>query len=153
MRDTRLNSYTELILNRADGYSPHEGRFRNARLSSLFEFANAGLVSTVLDMAKLDAGLYGEKLLKRATLEQMWTNANLNNGEIVQSYGLGFGLTPFRGRRRVGHSGGGGFGFSTTITRLIDDKVTVIVLTNADQEGFLIQEIANEIASFYFIQQ
>jgi len=24
------------------------------------------------------------------------------------------------------------------------------VLTNADQEGFLIQEIANEIASFYF---
>lgn len=153
MRDTRLNSYTELILNRADGYSPHEGRFRNARLSPLFEFANAGLVSTVLDMAKLDAALYGEKLLKRATLEQMWTNANLNNGEIVQSYGLGFGLTPFRGRRRVGHSGGGGFGFSTTITRLIDDKVTVIVLTNADQEGFLIQEIANEIASFYFIQQ
>jgi CubicO group peptidase (beta-lactamase class C family) len=150
MRDTRLNTYTELIPNRADGYSPHEGRFRNARLSPLFEFANAGLVSSVLDMAKLDAALYTEKLLKKQTLDEMWTNAKLNNGEIVQSYGLGFGLTPFRGRRRVGHSGGGGFVFATTITRLIDDKVTVIVLTNADQGGFLIQEIANEIASFYF---
>jgi len=150
MRDTRLNSYAELIPNRADGYSWHDGRFRNAKLFPLFEFANAGLVSTVLDMAKLDAALYTEKLLKKATLEQMWTYTKLNNGQIVTSYGLGFGLTPFRGRRRVGHSGGGGFGFATTITRLIDDKVTVIVLTNADQEGFLISDMANEIASFYF---
>ncbi len=149
MPHTRLISYTELIPNRADGYDFQNGLFRND-FFEINEIGNAGLVSTVLDMAKLDAALYGEKLLKRTTLEQMWTNAKLNNGEIVQSYGLGFGLTPFRGRRRVGHSGGGGLGFSTTITRLIDDKVTVIILTNANQEGFLIQNIANEIASFYF---
>ena len=150
MSDMRLISYTELIPNRADGYNFQNGAFRHAKRFEFDEFPNAGLVSSVLDMAKLDAALYGEKLLKRATLEQMWTNAKLNNGEIVQSYGLGFGLTPFRERRRVGHSGGGGLGFSTTITRFIDDKVTVIVLANADQEGFLIQEIANEITAFYF---
>lgn len=150
MPHTRLISYIELIPNRADGYNFQNGAFRHAMRFEFDEFPNAGLVSTVLDMAKLDAALYGEKLLKRATLEQMWTNVRLNNGEIVQSYGLGFGLTPFRGSRRVGHSGGGGLGFSTTITRLVDDKVTVIILTNANQEGFLISDMANEIASFYF---
>ncbi len=70
-------------------------------------------MSTVLDMAKWDAALYSEKLLKKSTLEQMWTNAKLNNGEIVPGYGLGFGLTPFLGRKRVGHTGGGpGFCYS-----------------------------------------
>ncbi len=150
MNATRLISYTELIPNRADGYNFHNGSFRHAKRFEFDEFPNAGLVSTVLDMAKLDAALYTEKLLKRSTLNEMWTNAKLNNGEIVLSYGLGFGLTPYQGRRRVGHSGGGGLGFATTITRLIDDKVTVIVLTNADQGGFLVGDIANEIASFYF---
>jgi CubicO group peptidase (beta-lactamase class C family) len=108
------------------------------------------MISTVLDMAKFDAALGTEKLLKRATLNEMWTNARLNNGEIVTSYGLGFGLTPFRGRKRVGHSGGGGLGFATAFTRFTEERVTVIILSNADQEGFLISEMANEIASFYF---
>ena len=87
----------------------------------------------------------------------MWTKARLNNGEEVD-HGLGFGMTPFRGRRRVGHSGGH-TGFASTITRLIDEKITVIVLSNADSRGymnpksFLMSEIANEIASFYFTSQ
>lgn len=149
MRNTRLDNYAELIPNRADGYSFQGGKFRNARLLPLLEFANAGLVSTVLDMAKFAAALGTEKLLKRSTLDKMWTNARLNNGEIVASYGLGFGLTPFRGRKRAGHSGGGG-GFTTSFTRFIDEKVTVIILSNSDQEGFLISDMANEIASFYF---
>jgi D-alanyl-D-alanine carboxypeptidase len=64
----------------------------------------------------------------------MWTNAKLNNGQVVASYGLGFDLTPFRGRKCVGHTGGGP-GFVAAYTRFIDDKVTVIVLANADREG------------------
>ena len=84
----------------------------------------------------------------------MWTNARLNNGQVID-HGLGFGMTPFQGHRRVGHSGGAP-GFATSISRFVDDKVTVIVLTNADNEGFLnpksflISDIANKIASFYF---
>lgn len=150
MNETRLLTFDELIPNRAAGYSWKGGAFRNAgRINPAVEFAEGGLVSTVLDMAKWDAALYSEKLLKHASLEQMWTNAKLNNGQIVPSYGLGFGLSPFRGRKRVGHTGGGP-GFVTAYTRFIDDKVTVIVLANADQEGIKIGEMANEIASFYF---
>ncbi len=149
MRDTRLENLAELIPNRANGYTWQNNKFRNAvRISPTLSFSVAGLVSTVLDLAKYDAALYTEKLLKKSTLEQMWTSAKLNNGDTTEN-GLGFGLTPYQGHKRVGHSGGAA-GFSTTITRLIDDKVTVIVLTNADQEGFLISDIANEIAAFYF---
>lgn len=46
---------------------------------------------------RMSAALNSEKLLKRASLEQMWSNAKLNNGQVVASYGLGFGLTSFRG--------------------------------------------------------
>ena len=99
-----------------------------------------------------EQSLYTKKLLKQATLHQMWTNAKLNDGEIVPSSGLGFALTPFRGRKRVGHSGGGGLGFATTFTRFVDEKISVIVLTNADQEGLLINDIANEIATYYFVK-
>ncbi len=151
MRDTRLDNSAEIIPNRADGYTWQNGVYRNAaRYSPTLTFSTGGLVSTVLDLAKYDAALASEKLLKKPTLEQMWTNARLNNGEIVPGYGLGFGLTPFRGHRRIGHVGGAE-GFAAAISRFVDDKVTVIVLSNADQKGFIISdEVANEIASLYF---
>ncbi len=154
MRDTRLENYVELIPNRAAGYTWKNGKFVNAlRVSPTLSFSLAGLVSTVLDLAKYDAALYTEKLLKKQTLDLMFTKARLNNGQDID-HGLGFGMTPFRGHRRVGHSGGHA-GFQSTITRLIDDKITVIVLTNADGghkpgKDFLISDIANEIASYYF---
>lgn len=150
MRDTRLNSYRQLITNRADGYSHSDGKIRNAVLLPLFEFANAGLVSTVLDMAKLNIAFTSEKLLRRTTLVQMMTNAKLNSGEIVPSYGLGVGITPFRGRKRIGHNGGGGFGFATSLTHFISEKVTVVVLANTDLPTGSVGEMANEIAAFYF---
>lgn len=84
----------------------------------------------------------------------MWTNEKLNNGQAA-GFGPGFGVTPYRGHGRAGHSGGAA-GFSATISRFADDKVTVIILTNADNAGFvnprsfLIGEMANEIASYSF---
>lgn len=152
MRDTRLDSRDEIILNRADGYTWQNGGYRNAVwYSPTLTFSTAGLVSTVLDLAKWDAALYTEKLLKKKTLEQMWTNPRLNNGQLVTETGLGFGLTPFHGHRRVGHVGGAE-GFATAMSRFIDDKITVIVLSNAGQKGFTISDVANQIASYYFAQ-
>lgn len=155
MRDTRLENYSELIPNRADGYTWKNGAYRNTkRVSPTLSFSLGGLVSNVLDLAKYDAALYTEKLLQKRTLDEMFTKAKLNDGQTVDQ-GLSFGMTPFQNHPRVGHSGGH-IGFASTITRLIDDKVTVIILTNSDNKGyikpkgFLIGDIANEIASFYF---
>lgn len=68
MRDTRLENSAELIPNRADGYHWQNGGYRNAeRVSPTLTFSTAGLVSTVLDLAKWDAALYTEKLLKKSS--------------------------------------------------------------------------------------
>jgi hypothetical protein len=79
-------------------------------------------------MAKWDAALYSEKLLKRSSLDRMWTPVKLNDGTTAP-YGFGWMLGERRGHRVVQH-GGEWQGFSTHISRFVDKKLTVIVLTN-----------------------
>src|SRR5207247_6433123 len=76
------------------------------------------------------AALYTERLVKRSSLEQMWTPFKLNDGKI-SDYGFGWGIANKPSHRAVAH-GGGIPGFTTDIRRLYDDKVTIIVLTNMD---------------------
>lgn len=156
MNNSRLDDFGAVIKNRAAGYTWKGSGYVNAiRANPTFTFSLGGVVSTVSDLAKYDAALYTDKLLPQATLQRMWTKAVLNDGTTVDC-GLGFGLSPYLGNRRVGHSGGHA-GFASSITRLIDHKVSVVILSNADSEGyekdsggFLISDIANEIASYYF---
>ena len=134
MNSTRVNSFTAVIPNRATGYSWSGDHTSNAPLWPISGRAAAGsLVSTVLDLAKWDAALYGEKLLKRASLETMWKPVRLNDGSTAP-YGFGWGVTEYRGHRLVAHSGGLP-GWSADIARFPDDRLTVIVLTNRDSVG------------------
>ena len=148
LRDTRIDNATRLMPNRADGYLFEADGYVNApRYSPTLTFAAAGLTSTVLDLAKWDAALGSARLLQPATWQVMWTNATLTSGESAE-YGLGFGLTPYRGHRRIGHVGGGD-GFSAALSRFVDDHVTVIVCTNLNI-GFDISALANDISALYF---
>jgi CubicO group peptidase (beta-lactamase class C family) len=79
----------------------------------------------------------------------MQVNAKLNDGTIVKQYGLGLGLTPYKGRKRFGHNGGGP-GFSTAFTYFPAERVSVVILANAEQPEGRIGAMANEIAEFYF---
>ncbi len=99
----------------------------------------------VLDMAKWDAALYTEKLLKKSSLDQMWTPTKLNDGS-TQPYGFGWGVDIYRTRKVISH-GGGIQGFSTHIARFVDDRLTIIVLAN--REGGGADALANGIAEFY----
>jgi CubicO group peptidase (beta-lactamase class C family) len=146
MSKSRGLSYTDLIPNRADGYAYKDDSYY-ARRFETDEFANAGILSTVVDMIKLHHAFTSDILLKKSTWQQMWKNARLNNGEVV-NFGLGFGLTPFQGRRRVGHYGGGGLGFAGGISHFLDQNLTVVVLTNTDHPD--IGTLVNTVASFYF---
>lgn len=146
MAHTRLNSRADVIPERVIGYSWRGGEWGNAEFVSPTQPFSAGaLVSNVLDMAKWDAALYGDTILKKESLEQMWTRAVLKSGEKAD-YGFGWGLEE-RNKRRVVQHGGGIDGFSTQISRFIDDKLTVIVLTNCD--GGRAEKIANDVAAIY----
>jgi D-alanyl-D-alanine carboxypeptidase len=146
MTSTRLNDLREVIKLRATGYAWEGGKLRNGEyVSPTQPFAAGALISTVTDLAKWDAALYTEKLLKRASLEQMWTPEKLNDGKPL-TYGYGWGVDVYRTRKRVSH-GGGINGFSTFISRFVDDKLTVIVLSNL--EGGSAGRLADGIAEFY----
>ena len=100
----------------------------------------------MLDLAKWDAALYTEKILKRATLDQMWTPMKLNDGSN-SGYGLGWGVTNYHGHRLISHTGSHMTGFKTALARFVDDKLTVIVFTNQREAEQMV--IARGVAGYY----
>lgn len=130
MSTARIISEADIVPNRAAGYRLVNGQLKNQNWvsPSLNTTADGALYLTVYDMAKWDAALYTDKLLKRPTLEQMWTPVKLNNGK-THPYGFGWALGEVRGHRIIEH-GGSWQGFKAQITRYVDDKLTVIVFAN-----------------------
>jgi len=131
MSTARIISEADIIPNRAAGYRiDNKGQLKNQSWvsPSLNTTADGALYMNVYDMAKWDAALYTEKVLKRSSLEQMWTPVKLNNGK-THPYGFGWALGAVKGHRYVQH-GGAWQGFKAQIFRYLDDKFTVVLFAN-----------------------
>ena len=87
--------------------------------------------STVLDLAKWDRVLDGDTVLKPSSRKELWTRIRLNDGS-THDYGLGWAVTAKGGRDMIRH-GGSQSGFRTEYLRFPKERVTVIVLANADE--------------------
>jgi D-alanyl-D-alanine carboxypeptidase len=144
MNATRPTDMVELVPNRANGYVWRNEKLQNASIYFALRPSGAFL-STVLDLAKWEAALANGKVLKRSVLQQMWTAVKLNNG-TQQPYGFGWQLDDVRGHKLVNH-GGSLPGFRAQFARFIDDKLTVIVLTNGDNANAFV--IARGVANVY----
>ena len=132
MTSTRIISEADIIPNRAAGYQLVEGKLTNQDwVSPSFNTtADGALYFNVLDLAKWDAALYGTQLLKRSSLDTMWTVARLKNGQPnAHHYGFAWAIDSVNGHRVIEHSGSWQ-GFESYITRYVDDRVTVVVLMN-----------------------
>jgi Beta-lactamase class C and other penicillin binding proteins len=145
MSATRNTEPQPIVPNRASGYEWVKDHFENRPvLAPYVAFSAGSILSTVEDMAKWDAALYTEKLLKRSSLDQIWTVTKTNNGADASfNYGFGWFIDSYHGHRLVQHSGGTP-GFSSVIYRFIDDKLTVILLTNHSDS--FVDQIALHIA-------
>jgi len=146
---TRIISEADIIPNRAAGYRLVKGQLKNQEwvAPSLNTTADGSLYFNILDLAKWDAALYTEKLLKRLSLEQMWTPVELKDGKPnPEHYGFGWYMRERSGHRVIEHSGAWQ-GFNTSISRYVDDKLTVVVLTNLD--GCRPIELAHHVAGMY----
>lgn len=149
MTTTRIISEADIIPNRASGYRLVKGELKNQEWVSpaLNTTADGSLYSSILDLAKWDAALYTEKLLKRSGQEQMWTIAKLNDGKPNSGhYGFGWFIESVNGHRIVEHEGAWQ-GFTGNISRYVDDKLTVVVLTNL--AGDKPDEITHQVAGMY----
>lgn len=114
----------------AVGYYWDKGTLRpaDAVAPAFRAFAGGGLLSTVPDMIKWDAALCTGELLKRSSLQDMWTPVRLNDGHMCR-YGLGWFTRRQVGRLVVDHPGNY-IGYSSTISRYVDNHITVIILDN-----------------------
>jgi len=93
--------------------------------------AAAGLISTVVDLAKFDAALDANALVSAATKEQMWAPTVSNSGQKLP-YGLGWFTQSYRGTRLIWHYGFSPPSTSALFLKLPDEGLTFIVLANTD---------------------
>jgi len=158
MSSTRTTTASELVPNRANGYVWNDGKFKNAGEWSALRPSGAFL-STTLDLAKWDAALYIDKILAQSSRDQIWSplaNTSSKPGDDnAPHYGFGWFVAHVHGHMDVYH-GGSLPGFRAEIDRFLNDRLTIIVLTNGDnarpesiargRSGFYIAGVANTAA-------
>lgn len=93
--------------------------------------AAGGLVSTVRDLARLDATLDSNVILGRETLDAAWNPVVTPSG-FVSPMGLGWFVQSHRGERVVWHFGMIGNAYSSLLLKLPDRRITFILLANSD---------------------
>jgi len=153
MTTTRIISEADIVPNRAAGYRLVKGELKNQEWVSptLNTTADGALYFSILDLTKWDAALYTEKLLKRSSLDEMWTVVKLKNGQPNSGhYGFGWSILNKDGHRVIDH-GGAWQGFKSHISRYVDDKLTVVVLANLEQADPGL--IVDHVAKVYFASQ
>lgn len=94
--------------------------------------ASAGMVSTVLDLARFDIGIDRNELITRASTDTMWSLTILNDG-LVAPYGLGWYVQDVDGLGRiVWHSGWQPDMYSGLYIKVPSAGATFIMLANSD---------------------
>jgi CubicO group peptidase (beta-lactamase class C family) len=170
MTDTAADDARDVVPGRASGYSlisGAPGRFRNADFTDMsVPYAAGALRSTAEDMARWNAGLFGGKLLKAASLKVMLAPGRLRDGAETQTavawpggkafppppgyvpgpYAFGLDHHSENGRRIIGHNGSIA-GFDAVMQTYVDESLTIIILTNTDGAARPIEmKVANILA-------
>jgi CubicO group peptidase (beta-lactamase class C family) len=123
MQNTGYDHNKEVLKNRAAGYTLAGKNLENAEFIDMTVPGGAGaLYSTVEDLYIWDRALYTEKLVKKPTLEKIYTPFKSN-------YAWGWAVDEQNGHKRIQH-GGGIDGFNTNILRYVNDDICIIALSN-----------------------
>jgi D-alanyl-D-alanine carboxypeptidase len=143
MHTTFPTNTKEKVPNRAHGYTD------NDKLNPADDWTalrpSGAFLSTVLDLAKWDAVLNTDKVLKESTRRQMWTQGTLKDGTSAP-YGFGWQIASRNGTKLVYHYGGM-TGFRAAFARFVDERLTVIVLMNLDDVDP--ESIVHGVAALY----
>lgn len=139
-------SLDEVNPNLAVGYEKvrRDGKksYRNNLYSHVIRGGPAGGgYSTVGDLLRFDQALRSGKLLKKESLEVLWSaHPEVSSPE----YGLGFGVDIGPVGKVVGH--GGGFdGISANLSMFLDEGYTVAVLSNYGGAAEMVAQRAREL--------
>lgn len=151
-----------IVPERAYGYTKDAGVWLETDQSpTSATLGDGGIYTNLEDLAKWDDALRNHMLLPATEFEAAITPATPQkpadfegepkpftdaDGKPV-SYGFGWFLDPYRGHRRMWHTGSS-IGFRTVIERFTDDHLTIIILANrTDQE---VAALALKVADLFF---
>ncbi len=138
MHDSGYGNNKRIIQNRASGYIINMDQLENAPfMNSSYVYASGDMYSTVEDLYLWDQALYTTKLLSKEYLDKMFT-PNQNG------YGYGWKI---HDKKYIYHDGIYS-GFSSQISRFIEDKATIIVLSNCFNTP--VNEISRDLSYIIF---
>jgi CubicO group peptidase (beta-lactamase class C family) len=92
---------------------------------------SAGMVSTVIDIAKFDAAMDRDMIISKESKETMYTPTISTSGKILP-YGLGWFVQEYKGIKMVWHYGHAPKAYSSLILKIPEKELTMILLANSD---------------------
>lgn len=110
-------------------------------------YGSGSIYTTIGDMALYDRALYNATLVSDATLAEAFQPVTLNDGGS-EPYGFGWEIEEFNGVSYVAHSGAW-LGFNADYVRVLDQRLSVVVLLNRDYEYPDDPRIALRVAQSY----
>lgn len=135
------------VARRAYGYSEKNGRFERTDQSLTSSvLGDGGIYSSVEDLYRWDQALYGTRLLPAETLAMAFHAGMPTSDQPGSGYGYGWYVASHKGTRKIWHYGET-IGFSTYLARYPDERLTIIMLTNRNDNflGPTVDRIADVI--------
>nr|MBP9197655.1 beta-lactamase family protein [Saprospiraceae bacterium] len=151
MTNTVMTDFYPVIPNRASGYVFNNGKWINAE-AMIGVRPSGGFLSTTTDMIKWDKVLRDKNIiLSKKNWELLWTPfIKTSTEEDSKSYyGFGWITDEYKGHKLIGH-GGSNTGFRTQYSRFVDDKLSIIVLTNTNgaNPNMIVNKLADYLLKF-----
>jgi CubicO group peptidase (beta-lactamase class C family) len=143
MKNTHYHDdHTEIVKNRAVGYTPRKGGGYSIDSATLDVVGDGGLFSTVEDLSLWDRNFYTSQVGGPSFVKTLLSPGRLNNGTNL-NYAFGLDLDAWRGLNFVEHSGSLR-GYATDFIRFPEHQLSIVCLcnTSAARPGILVREIA-----------
>jgi len=142
----RVDNVADIIPNRAQGYvKTPSGELQNSGLADTsYKIPGGGFISTVEDLARFAIAMQTEVLVKKQTLDQMWTSQKTRDGKVT-GYGLGWGVSERNGMKEV-HHGGAQQRVSTFLYTIPEKGFAVVLMANLENIGSGLASLSRQIA-------
>jgi CubicO group peptidase (beta-lactamase class C family) len=144
MAQSTLDYSEKIVPYRVKPYERNkDGSPRNARSTDLSnKFPGGGILSTSTDLVKFGNALLEGKLLKKSTLDKMWTKQFTVHGK---STGYCLGWAQYDDQNEVFH-GGSSAGGTAYLYILKKEKIVIAFMTNTENWGDPRYKLAKDIA-------
>jgi len=131
MKNTFINDPEAIIPNRAAGYILRDEKIVHGRHISAAAQArgDVGVLTTVSDMLKWYTALQDSSLLRKSSLDMMFSPGLLKDSSKT-SFGFGWSVAPYRDHKLISHGGGFRTGYNSSIEIYPEDGVCIIILCN-----------------------